>query len=88
MQGKPNCALGHIRVRAQGGFGPQSDVDVLVRFKEGASVTLFDMNRMAAELENMFGREVDLVSQRGVERSTSQLRRKAILDSAEPLYEF
>ena len=69
-------------------FGPQSDVDVLVRFEEGASVTLFDMNRMAAELENMFGREVDLVSQRGVERSTSQLRRKAILDSAEPLYEF
>lgn len=68
-------------------FGPKSDVDILVRFEEGASVTLFDMNRMATELESIFGRDVDLVSQKGVERSSSHLRRKAILDSAEPVYE-
>ena len=64
-----------------------SDIDFLVRFEEGARVTLFDMNRMAAELENLFGRDVDLVSQRGVERSPNQFRREVILESAEPIYE-
>ena len=68
-------------------FGPQRDVDILVRFEDGASVSLFDMNRMAMELESIFGRDVDLVSQKGVEQSSSHLRRKAILDSAEPVYE-
>ena len=68
-------------------FGADSDIDFLVRFEEGARVTLFDMNRMAAELENLFGRDVDLVSQRGVERSPNQFRREVILESAEPIYE-
>ena len=68
-------------------FGADSDIDFLVRFEERARVTLFDMNRMAAELENLFGRDVDLVSQRGVERSPNQFRREVILESAEPIYE-
>ncbi len=67
-------------------FGPESDVDVLVRFEEEARHTLFDLSRMEAELKAIFGREVDLVSRRGIERSPNYLRREAILGSAEVIY--
>lgn len=68
-------------------FGPDSDIDVLVKFDERARPTLFDLSRMEAELKAILGREVDLVSQRGIERSRNYLRRKAILESAELVYE-
>ena len=67
-------------------FGPGSDVDVLVAFAEEARHSLFDMVRMENELKEIFGREVDLVSRRGIERSRNHLRRKAILDSAEVVH--
>ncbi len=67
-------------------FGPESDIDLLVTFKEGAHHTLFDLIRMEKELEAMLGREVDLVNRRGIERSPNYLRRKAILESAELIY--
>ena len=67
-------------------FGPESDIDVLVSFKEDVHHTLFDMSRMEAELKEILGHEVDLVSQRGIESSSNHLRRKAILESAEPVY--
>ncbi len=67
-------------------FGPESDVDVLVEFDEAARHTLFDMDRMEEELRDIFGRDVDLVSWRAVERSHNYLRRKAILQSAELVY--
>jgi predicted nucleotidyltransferase len=58
-------------------FGPDSDIDVLVSF---------NLVRMERELEEIFGREVDVVSRRGIESSRNYLRRKAILDSAEAVY--
>ena len=67
-------------------FGPESDVDVLVRFKEEARHTLFDLDRMEEELTTIFGRKVDLVSWRGIEQSQNYIRRKAILQSAETIY--
>ena len=67
-------------------FGPESDIDLLVSFEDSARHTLFDMVRMEEELESIFGREVDLVSRRGIERSPNYLRRKAILESTELLY--
>lgn len=67
-------------------FGPDSDIDVLVKFEETAHPTLFDMSRMETELKAILGREVDLVSQRGIERSRNYIRRKAILESAELVY--
>ena len=54
-------------------FGADSDVDVLVGFGEGARHTLFDLDDMELELEEIFGREVDLVSRRGVEASSNYL---------------
>ncbi|VFN03203.1 MAG: hypothetical protein BECKG1743D_GA0114223_111932 [Candidatus Kentron sp. G] len=67
-------------------FGPDSDVDVLVRFDEKARHTLFDLVHMEEELQAIFGRKVDLVSRRGIETSRNYLRRKAILGSAEVIY--
>jgi predicted nucleotidyltransferase len=43
-------------------------------------------NKLKEELKEMFGREVDLVSRRGIEASRNYLRRKAILGSAKVLY--
>ena len=70
----------------RGDFSPESDVDVLVSFEEEARHTLFDMERMETELSGIFGREIDLVSRRGIEASRNRLRRNAILESAEVIY--
>ena len=67
-------------------FRSDSDIDLLVSFAPGARPTLFDMARMQAELKDIFGREVDLVSKRGLENSRNYLRRKQILDSAQVIH--
>jgi uncharacterized protein len=41
-------------------FGPESDVDVLVEFEEGASPGLFRFAALEAELSELMGRRVDL----------------------------
>jgi hypothetical protein len=67
-------------------FRPDSDVDVLVSFAPEATVSLFDMVNMQDELKQIFGRDVDLISKRGVENSRNYLRRKAILESAQVIH--
>jgi hypothetical protein len=67
-------------------FSPESDIDVLVTFDKDAHWTLFDMVDMREELRNIFGRDVDLVSRRGIESSQNYLRRKAILSSTKVIY--
>lgn len=67
-------------------FRPDSDVDVLVCFHPQARHTLFDLVHMQEELKQIFGREIDLVSRRGLEMSRNYIRKKAILDSAEVVY--
>jgi predicted nucleotidyltransferase len=67
-------------------FRPESDVDVLVSFAPQARVTLFDMAKMQNELRDIFKRDVDLVSKRGLERSRNYLRRKQILGSAQVIH--
>jgi len=71
----------------RGDFRPDSDVDVLVSFAPDASPSLFDLVRMRSELHWIFGREVDLVSRRGIQASRNRLRRQEILSSAEVVYE-
>jgi predicted nucleotidyltransferase len=63
-------------------FGPESDVDVMVTFDAEAHWSLFDMSDMYDELRVLFGREVDLLTRRGVERSLNPIRRTSILNSA------
>lgn len=64
----------------------QSDVDVLVTFAEDSGWTMFDLVAMKDELEAVFGREVDLVSRRGLDMSQNHIRKQAILSSAKVLY--
>ena len=68
------------------GLRPDSDVDVMVSFAPDATVSLFEMARMQTELQQIFGREVDLVTRNGVENSRNYLRRKAILQSAQVIH--
>src|SRR5687768_9780020 len=64
-------------------FHPESDVDVLVAFASDADWSLFDHVDMEEELSTMFGRKVDLVNRRAIERSENWIRRNAILNTAE-----
>ena len=67
-------------------FGPESDIDFLVTFDPEAHWSLFDLAHMETELKVMLGREVDLVSRRGIERSQNWIRREEILSAARTLY--
>jgi predicted nucleotidyltransferase len=67
-------------------FRPDSDIDFLVRFAPDARWSLFDHARMERELEELLGREVDLVSRSAVERSRNWIRREEILGTARTLY--
>lgn len=67
-------------------FQPDSDVDVLVTFAPDSPVTLFSLSKMKSELEDIFRREVDLVSRGGIESSRNSSRREQILTSAEVIY--
>ena len=63
-------------------FGPDSDLDILVTFKPGARVSLFDLVDMADELSDLFGRHVDLVSKQGLK---SRIRR-SVIESSKVFY--
>jgi predicted nucleotidyltransferase len=67
-------------------FTSNSDIDVLVTFAPDARWSLMDHVEMQDELTTIFGRNIDLVSKRGIERSRNHIRRKEILDSAEVVY--
>lgn len=67
-------------------FGPDSDIDVLVKFAPGHPWSLFDHVTMQEELGEILGRSVDLVSRAGVERSQNERRRRQILNSARVVY--
>ena len=67
-------------------FRPDSDVDVLVTFRDDADWSLFDMVTMQEELGSIVGRRVDLVNRESIARSRNWIRRDAILESAVPVY--
>ena len=49
---------------ARGEENKDSDIDILVRFKEGA--TLFDLVELSGHLEELFGVPIDVVSERAL----------------------
>jgi len=67
-------------------FRPDSDVDLLVSFAPDADWSLLDHVAMEEELSSILARKVDLVSRRAIERSSNWIRRKAILETAEPYF--
>jgi hypothetical protein len=64
-------------------FRPDSDVDVLVSFAKDAQWSLYDWVDMIAELREIFGRDVDLLSSQSLR---NPFRRHEILKSRETLY--
>ncbi len=67
-------------------FGPDSDIDVLIRFKSERTPGLFGMAAMQKELADLFARRVDLVSRAAIEGSRNYIRRKAIRETARVIY--
>ena len=68
-------------------FRSDSDIDVMVQFSPNSHNTLFDLVKMEDELKQIFNRDVDLVTRKGITNSQNYLRREAILDSAQIIYE-
>ena len=64
-------------------FGPDSDVDVLVRFADDAPWSLFDMVTMQDELRELLGREVDIVEKDAIR---NPFRRHTILAANKVIY--
>jgi hypothetical protein len=64
-------------------FRPDSDVDVLVRLQPGHGLSLFDWVDMIEELQQLFGRPVDLVEREGLQ---NPFRRYSILTSKQVIY--
>src|SRR5437868_389719 len=67
-------------------FRPDSDIDVLLTFAPDSWHSVFDLMRMEKELAELFGRRVDLVDRGVLEASPNYIRRRQILESAEPVY--
>ena len=67
-------------------FDEQSDIDVMVQSfpNPGWGWKIVTMNE---ELEQIFGRKVDLIFKDAIERSQNWLRREDILSSARLIYE-
>jgi len=60
---------------ARGEDTPDSDIDILVRFRDGAS--LLDQSSLAIELEELLGVHVDLVSEGGLRDGHDDIRNEA-----------
>src|SRR2546430_664318 len=67
-------------------FREDSDVDLLATLHPDAHPTLLDWADMQEKLASLFGRPVDLVSRRGLERSRNRFRKHSILSTARPIY--
>lgn len=67
-------------------FRKDSDVDLLATLRSEARPTLLDWADMQEKLAELFGRPVDLVSRRAIERSRNRYRKHSILSTATPIY--
>ncbi|MFQ3582668.1 nucleotidyltransferase domain-containing protein [Chloracidobacterium validum] len=67
-------------------FCSESDVDVLVSFAPDVLWGFSEWIQMTRELEEIFGRKVDLVERRLVEQSRNYIRRNHILNNLERVY--
>jgi len=67
-------------------FGPDSDIDILVRFDPGYHPGIDEYTDMVDELQGIFGREVDLLSRSSVEASGNPWRKHAILAATRQIF--
>jgi uncharacterized protein len=64
-------------------FSSGSDVDILVSFIPGDTWNLIDLIEMKFQLEDLFGRKVDLVEETAI---TNPYRLRSILRDKTPIY--
>ena len=64
-------------------FGPQSDIDLMLKFREGYGFTFENTPDIQDELELIFGRKVDVI-EKG--RIRNPFRRRAIMNSYRVVY--
>jgi predicted nucleotidyltransferase len=67
-------------------FRDDSDVDLLATIRPGVKCGLFEWVELKEGLERIFGRSVDLLSRRAVEKSANPYRRNSILAHTQPIY--
>lgn len=67
-------------------FREDSDLDLLVSFRTGTPPRLEAWLEMQDELEELFGRSVDLLRREVVEKSSNWIRRRNILGNLHVLY--
>ena len=67
-------------------FQPTSDIDVLITFSPNARKGLLSLARIKHELEDLLGREVDILTKQSIEQSHNPTRSRNILKSAQVLY--
>lgn len=67
-------------------FGPDSDIDFLVRFRPEAEWGLWDRAAMQQELMDLLDRRVDVVNKTALERGTNSVRKQHILNHAKVIY--
>ncbi len=69
-------------------FRPDSDIDFLVTFiDDDEGPWMSKLQALESVLAEILGRDVDVVSRRGIEQSQNALRRQGILESAVTIYE-
>ena len=67
-------------------FNNESDIDILVSFNENSHYGLFELAEMKSDLEKIYGRDVDLVTRKSVEKSSNYIRRESILSNLKSIY--
>jgi uncharacterized protein len=67
-------------------FHSTSDIDVLISFSSNARKGLLSLARIKHELEDLLGREVDILTKQSIEQSHNLTRSRNILKSAQLLY--
>ena len=67
-------------------FGPDSDVDFVVEFEEGADWDIADLEDVRLGLSGIVGREVDLLTRGALRQTPNWLFRKIVLSELETVY--
>lgn len=71
---------------ARGDIKEGSDVDILLEFKQGKRIGYFKLCEIQSELENVFKRPVDVLTKKGLKRSTNFYRVDEILNTSVKIY--
>ncbi|HWA07559.1 MAG TPA: nucleotidyltransferase domain-containing protein [Ignavibacteria bacterium] len=67
-------------------FDSQSDIDVLIDYDLSLQYGFFELIEMKNELEDIYGREIDLLTRNGIEKSRNIFRKNSILNNLQRVY--